>query len=173
MLPFLKSQGVNAASVKVAVNPSDNDRQEKNLCNLSDAITTLKAAKKAGMNTNMVLMYSDWVTSSSDQSPSESWNAEAWIQGEGEDEDSGASIDYTNSVIEELKKSGFTPDMITIGNDVNYNFLGYSGDNAWKCWKAIGDISNLIRNYNKDVKIGIGISAPGDAKDASKGSEIQ
>ncbi len=173
LLPFLKSQGVNTASVKVAVNPSDDDRQKKNLCNLSDAITTLKAAKKAGMKTNMVLMYSDWVTSSSDQTPSKSWDGDAWIQGEGEDKDSGASIDYTNSVINALKESGFTPDMITIGNDVNYNFLGYSGDNAWKGWKAMGDISNLIRDCDKGIKIGIGVSAPGDAKDSSKASEIQ
>ena len=173
LLPFLKSQGVNTVSVKVAVDPSDNDRQAKNLCNLSDAIKTLKAAKKAGMKTNMVLLYSDWVTSSSDQSPSESWSGDAWVQGEGDTKDSGAAIDYTNSVIKELTESGFTPDMITIGNDINYNFLGYSGDNAWKGWKAMGDISNLIREYDRDVKIGIGISAPGDAKDSSKGSDIE
>lgn len=173
LLTFLKSQGVNTASVKVAVNPSDSDRTAKNLCNLSDAITTLKAANKAGMKTNLVLMYSDWVTSSTDQTPSKSWEGDPWTQGEdnGNQIGAGPAIDYTNSVIKELKAAGFTPDMITIGNDVNYNFLGFS--DAWKGWKAMGDISQIIRNYSSEVKIGIGISAPGDAKNSSKGSEIQ
>lgn len=100
LLTFLKSQGVNTASVKVAVNPSDSDRTAKNLCNLSDAITTLKAANKAGMKTNLVLMYSDWVTSSTDQTPSKSWEGDPWTQGEdnGNQIGAGPAIDYTNSV---------------------------------------------------------------------------
>lgn len=102
LMTFIKSQGVNTVTVKVAVNPSAGDQEQKNLCTLESGIKTLKTAKAAG-----------------------------------------------------LKKATFTPDMITIGNSVNYNFLGYTGDDAYKGWKAMGDISGIIKAYDKNIQISL------------------
>lgn len=165
LMTFLKSQGVNTVTVKVAVNPSKGDREQKNLCTLEDGIKTLQAAKAAGMKTNMVLLYADWMTYKDEQTPSKSWDGK---------EAADAAKAYTeDTVLAGLKKAAFTPDMITIGNDVNYNFLGYTGNDTYKGWKAMGDISGIIKAYNKNIQVGIGIAAPGDAKDASSADNIQ
>lgn len=70
LMEFLKQQGVNTVTVKVAVNPSAGDLGQKNLCTLEDGIKTLKAAKAAGLKTNMVLLFCDWMTDKNDQTPS-------------------------------------------------------------------------------------------------------
>lgn len=74
LMTFLKSQGVNTVTVKVAVNPSKGDLEQKNLCTLESGIKTLQAAKAAGMKTNMVLLYADWMTYKDEQTPSKSWD---------------------------------------------------------------------------------------------------
>lgn len=164
LMTFIKSQGVNTVTVKVAVNPSASDQEQKNLCTLENGIKTLKAAKAAGLKTNMVLLFSDWMTYKDEQTPSKSWTGEA----------ADAAKKYAeDTVLAELKKDAFTPDMITLGNSVNYNFLGYSGNDAYKGWKAMGDISGIIKDYDKNIQIAIGIAAPGDAKDASSADNIQ
>lgn len=165
LMGFLKAQGVNTVTVKVAVNPSAGDLEQKSLCTLEDGIKTLKAAKAAGLKTNMVLLFSDWMTDKNDQTPSKSWD--------GKDADAAAKAYTKDTVLAGLTKAGLTPDMITIGNNVNYNFLGYSGNDAYKGWKAMGDISGIIKEYNKDIQVGIGIAAPGDAKKASDASNIK
>lgn len=161
LMTFIKSQGVNTVTVKVAVNPSAGDQEQKNLCTLENGIKTLKAAKEAGLKTNMVLLFSDWMTYKNEQTPSKSWTGEA----------ADAAKAYTkDTVLADLKKAAFTPDMITIGNEADYNFLGYTDDEGWK---AMGDISGIIKEYNENIQIGIGIAAPGDAKDASAADNIQ
>ena len=164
LMEFLKQQGVNTVTVKVAVNPSASDLGQKNLCTLEDGIKTLKAAKAAGLKTNMVLLFCDWMTDKNDQTPSKTWD--------GKDADAAAKAYTKDTVLAGFTKSGFTPDMITIGNNVDYNFLGYSG-NDYKGWKAMGDISGIIKDYDKDIQVGIGIAAPGDAKDSSKAEDIK
>lgn len=165
LMGFLKTQGVNTVTVKVAVNPSAGNLEQKSLCTLEDGIKTLKAAKAAGLKTNMVLMFSDWMTDKNDQIPSKTWD--------GKDADAAAKVYTKDTVLAGLQKADFTPDMITIGNNVNYNFLGYTGESEYKGWKAMGDISGIIKDYNKDIQVGIGIAAPGDAKTASGASDIQ
>lgn len=165
LMEFLKQQGVNTVTVKVAVNPSAGDLGQKNLCTLEDGIKTLKAAKAADLKTNMVLLFCDWMTDKNDQTPSKTWD--------GKDADAAAKAYTKDTVLAGFTKAGFTPDMITIGNNVNYNFLGYSGNDADKGWKAMGDISGIIKDSNKDIQVGIGIAAPGDAKDSSKAEDVK
>ena len=89
LMSFLKSQDVNSVTVKVAVNPSTDDQEKKNICTLDNGIKTLKEAKAAGMKTNMVLLYLDWLTSKSDQSVSENFSGES----------NAAAITYTEEVL--------------------------------------------------------------------------
>ena len=55
---YVRSQGINTISVKVAVNPAKDD----SYLSLEYAKETLKEAKKAGLKTNVALLYSDKIT---------------------------------------------------------------------------------------------------------------
>jgi len=56
LFDFVKSQGINTVSVKVAVYPDE--KNEKTACyTLSNAIKTIRQAKKSGLKTNIVLFY--------------------------------------------------------------------------------------------------------------------
>ena len=54
MFEYVRSQGINTISVKVAVNPTkDKEGNEKLSVSLENAKKTLKKAKKAGLKTNV------------------------------------------------------------------------------------------------------------------------
>lgn len=53
--------------------------------------------------------------------------------------------------------------MMTIGNEVNYNFLGLSEDGGWNGFVAMAALSELINE--KGVKTALSIAAPGNAED--------
>ena len=149
---FVKSQGVNTISVKIAVNPS----LEQDQCySLEESLNTLKEAEKANLKTNVVLLYSDTLTYANNQSLPEGWSSDTAEQ---------QAIDYTTDVLTTLEDAGIIPDIITVGNEVNYNFLNFSdgenGNNAWLGWQAMGKITNVIRNFNTSIKIMIGIAEP-------------
>ena len=42
------------------------------------------------------------------------------------------ALEYTKNVIKELKAADAVPTMITIGNEVNYNFLNMSSGDGWE-----------------------------------------
>ena len=78
----------------------------------------------------MVLLYSDKMTSENQQNLPSTWTNESDI--------TEKACDYTKSVLEKLTKSGVKFDVLTIGNEVNYNFLGYTRDSEYKGWYWMG-----------------------------------
>ena len=103
---YVRSQGINTISVKVAVNPAKDD----SYLSLEYAKETLKEAKKAGLKTNVVLLYSDKITYGNSQELPGGWSV---------DKAAEEANKYTKTVLEELKRAGATPTMVTIGNEIS------------------------------------------------------
>ena len=141
LFDFVKSQGVNTISVKVSTDDSS-------ATSLENAIKTLKEAQKSGLKTNMVLLYSDKMTYENQQNLPSTWTNESDIIAK--------ACDYTKSVLEKLTKSGVKLDVLTIGNEVNYNFLGYTGDSEYKGWEAMAKIAKIAQS--KGIKAAVSIS---------------
>ncbi len=144
---FVKSQGINTISVRVAVNP----KGDFAYLSLENAIKTIKEAKAAGLNTNMILMYSDTITYQNAQTLPEGWTKSNAAE---------QARTYTATVLSKLEESKILPTMITIGNEVDYNFLNLSGNDGWE---AMGQVSQLVKK--KGIKVAIGVAAPTLADD--------
>ena len=154
---YVKSQGINTISLKVAVNPTG----ENAYLSLENAIKTLKAVKASNTNlkTNLVLLYSDEITYAGTQNlPADGEKAE-------KEEHSVTRVEsaktYTRETIAKLKQANVLPDIVTIGNEVNWNFLGITDGEGWEGWKAMGDISALLKK--EGVKNAVSIAAQPDA----------
>lgn len=159
---FVKSQGVNTISVRVMVNPENAAAgSDAQYFTLENASKTIKVANKAGLNTNLILYYSDDFTYANNQALPAAW-------ADSQDVAAQATA-YTEETLAYLKNNGAMPTMVTIGNEVNYNFLNYTGGREWDGWKAISDISWAIKEKYPSVKVGIGLAAP----DYDKPTDIQ
>ncbi|MBN2927364.1 MAG: glycosyl hydrolase 53 family protein [Eubacterium sp.] len=154
LFTYVKSQGINTISVKVAVNPTGDNAY----LSLDNAIKTLKAAKAAGLQTNLVLLYSDEMTYAGTQKLPVGWTS---------DNATEKAKAYTTEVVEKLKKESATPTIITIGNEVDWNFLGITAEGGWNGWVAMGEISAYLKENN--IKNAFSLAAP---KEASAIQEI-
>ena len=153
---YVKSQGINTISLKVAVNPTG----ENAYLSLENAIKTLKAVKASNTNlkTNLVLLYSDKMTYAGTQNLPADWEkAEKEEQPVSRVE---SAKTYTKETIAKLKQANVLPDIVTIGNEVDWNFLGITDGEGWEGWKAMGDISALLKK--EGVKNAVSIAAPSD-----------
>lgn len=154
---YVKSQGINTISLKVAVNPTG----ENAYLSLENAIKTLKAVKASNTNlkTNLVLLYSDEITYAVTQNLPADWEKAE------KEEQSVTRVEsaktYTRETIAKLKQANVLPDIVTIGNEVNWNFLGITDGEGWEGWKAMGDISALLKK--EGVKNAVSIAAQPDA----------
>ena len=154
---YVKSQGINTISLKVAVNPTG----ENAYLSLENAIKTLKAVKASNtnLNTNLVLLYSDEITYAGTQNLPADWEKAE------KEEQSVTRVEsaktYTRETIAKLKQANVLPDIVTIGNEVNWNFLGITDGEGWEGWKAMGDISALLKK--EGVKNAVSIAAQPDA----------
>ena len=154
---YVKSQGINAISIKVAVNQTG----ENAYLSLENAIKTLKAVKASNTNlkTNLVLLYSDEITYAGTQNLPADWEKAE------KEEQSVTRVEsaktYTRETIAKLKQAKVLPDIVTIGNEVNWNFLGITDGEGWEGWKAMGDISALLKK--EGVKNAVSIAAQPDA----------
>ena len=141
LFDFVKGQGINTISVKVSTD-------DKSSISLENAIKTLKEAQKSGLKTNMVLLYSDEMTYGNKQDLPKAWA--------NEDDITKKACDYTKNVLEKLTEAGVKLDILTIGNEVNYNFLGYTEDSAYKGWEAMAKIAAIAQD--KGIKASVSIS---------------
>ena len=154
---YVKSHGINTISLKVAVNPTG----ENAYLSLENAIKTLKAVKASNTNlkTNLVLLYSDEITYAGTQNLPADWEKAE------KEEQSVTRVEsaktYTRETIAKLKQAKVLPDIVTIGNEVNWNFLGITDGEGWEGWKAMGDISALLKK--EGVKNAVSIAAQPDA----------
>ena len=152
---YVRSQGINTISVKVAVNPAKDKEDNESYLSLENAKKTLKEAKKAGLKTNVTLLYSDDITYAGVQKLPDGWDTDSAEE---------KALEYTKNVIKELKAADAVPTMITIGNEVNYNFLNMSSGDGWEGFVAMSKISKMIRE--EGIKPAVSVSAPtADASD--------
>ena len=152
---YVRSQGINTISVKVAVNPTKDKEGNESYLSLENAKKTLKEAKKAGLKTNVTLLYSDDITYAGVQKLPDGWDTDSAEE---------KALEYTKNVIKELKAADTVPTMITIGNEVNYNFLNMSSGAGWEGFVAMSKISKMIRE--EGIKPAVSVSAPtADASD--------
>ena len=152
---YVRSQGINTISVKVAVNPTKDKEGNESYLSLENAKKTLKEAKKAGLKTNVTLLYSDDITYAGVQKLPDGWDTDSAEK---------KALEYTKNVIKELKAADAVPTMITIGNEVNYNFLNMSSGDGWEGFVAMSQISKMIRE--EGIKPAVSVSAPtADASD--------
>ena len=152
---YVRSQGINTISVKVAVNPTKDKEGNESYLSLENAKKTLKEAKKAGLKTNVTLLYSDDITYAEVQKLPDGWDTDSAEE---------KALEYTKNVIKELKVADTVPTMITIGNEVNYNFLNMSSGDGWEGFVAMSKISKMIRE--EGIKPAVSVSAPtADASD--------
>ena len=152
---YVRSQGINTISVKVAVNPTKDKEGNESYLSLENAKKTLKEAKKAGLKTNVTLLYSDDITYAGVQKLPDGWDTDLAEE---------KALEYTKNVIKELKAADTVPTMITIGNEVNYNFLNMSSGDGWEGFVAMSKISKMIRE--EGIKPAVSVSAPtADASD--------
>ena len=152
---YVRSQEINTISVKVAVNPTKDKEGNESYLSLENAKKTLKEAKKAGLKTNVTLLYSDDITYAGVQKLPDGWNTDSAEE---------KALEYTKNVIKELKAADTVPTMITIGNEVNYNFLNMSSGDGWEGFVAMSKISKMIRE--EGIKPAVSVSAPtADASD--------
>ena len=153
---YVKSQGINTISLKVAVNP----KEENAYLSLDNAIKTLKEIKtsKANLKTNLVLLYSDEMTYANRQNLPADW--EEAEKAESKINRVESAKKYTKETIAKLKQAEVLPDIVTIGNEVDWNFLGITAEEGWDGWKAMGDISALLKK--EGIKNAISIAAPSD-----------
>ena len=152
---YVRSQGINTISVKVAVNPAKDKEGNESYLSLENAKKTLKEAKKAGLKTNVTLLYSDDITYAGGQKLPDGWDTDSAEE---------KALEYTKNVIKELKAADAVPTMITIGNEVNYNFLNMSSGDGWEGFVAMSKISKMIRE--EGIKPAVSVSAPtADASD--------
>ena len=148
---YVRSQGINTISVKVAVNPTKDKEGNESYLSLENAKKTLKEAKKAGLKTNVTLLYSDDITYAGVQKLPDGWNTDSAEE---------KALEYTKNVIKELKAADAVPTMITIGNEVNYNFLTLSN---WDGYCAMAEISKIVKDAG--IKAVFSFAAPGKASD--------
>ena len=146
---YVRSQGINTISVKVAVNPTKDKEGNESYLSLENAKKTLKEAKKAGLKTNVTLLYSDDITYAGVQKLPDGWDTDSAEK---------KALEYTKNVIKELKAADAVPTMITIGNEVNYNFLNMSSGDGWEGFVAMSKISKMIRE--EGIKPAVSVSAP-------------
>ena len=146
---YVRSQGINMISVKVAVNPTKDKEGNESYLSLENAKKTLKEAKKAGLKTNVTLLYSDNITYAGVQKLPDGWDTDSAEE---------KALEYTKNVIKELKAADAVPTMITIGNEVNYNFLNMSSGDGWEGFVAMSKISKMIRE--EGIKPAVSVSAP-------------
>ena len=146
---YVRSQGINTISVKVAVNPTKDKEGNESYLSLENAKKTLKEAKKAGLKTNVTLLYSDDITYAGVQKLPDGWDTDSAEE---------KALEYTKNVIKELKAADAVPTMITIGNEVNYNFLNMSSGDGWEGFVAMSKISKMIRE--EGIKPAVSVSAP-------------
>lgn len=149
LFSYVKTQGINTISVKIAVNPGKDNKY----LSLENAEKTLKEAKKAGLRTNAVLLYSDEMTYANTQNLPDGWTA---------DDADEKAIAYTQATLKALDDDDALPDIVTVGNEVNYNFLGISGNDGFV---QMGKITQEIKKDYKDIKTAVSISMPNDPSD--------
>lgn len=141
LLPWLRSEGMNAMRVRLFVNPQDYNGVDKdpNACQDLDYIIPLcRRIKDAGFDLLLDFHYSDtWAD------PVAQWTPGAWSNLSSE-QLKIKIYEYTKESLLKLKENGVTPDFIQPGNEISFGML----------WGPYGtpqsDLDKVNISYNDD-----------------------
>ena len=162
---FVQDCGWNTFRVRIFVNPTKKDHggtSNPTVCQDLAFVTTLgQRIKDAGAYFMLDFHYSDtWVDATHIQAPS------AW-QGASDAAMADSISVYTHRVLQTLKASGATPDLVQVGNEIMYGLCGIqvhpydkSGDN-WDGYLGLLHAGcNAVREECPDVQIIIHTDRP-------------
>ncbi|WP_259718252.1 glycosyl hydrolase 53 family protein, partial [Weissella cibaria] len=150
---FLKDNGINYVNLKVAVNPFDDQGHPygQGVPSINNAIKTATLAKQAGLKVNITLLYSDAYTSDDVQKLPKGWDSDVTKLNQ-------QVKTYTDDVIKHFSDENIDPDMITVGNQINYKFLEKTD---WpSITQLIKTITDDISESLPDTNIAIGLGKP-------------
>ena len=123
LLPWLRSEGMNAMRVRLFVSPDDHkskypSKYDSNACQDQAYITPLcKRIVDNGYALMLDFHYSDtWAD------PAKQWIPESW-RGLSDEELYQKIYDYTKETLSSLKAEGVTPAFIQPGNEISYGML--------------------------------------------------
>ncbi len=109
ILPFCKTEGMNAMRVRLFVNPADYTGSDKdaNACQDLEYVKALgKRIKDAGFKLMLDFHYSDtWAD------PAKQWTPKAW-KGLNDEQLNTKIYDYTKDALQQMVAAGVTPDFI-------------------------------------------------------------
>ena len=162
---FVQDCGWNTFRVRIFVNPTKKDHggtSNPTVCQDLAFVTTLgQRIKDAGAYFMLDLHYSDtWVDATHIQAPS------AW-KGASDAAMADSVSAYTHRVLQTLKASGATPDLVQVGNEIMYGLCGIqvhpydkSGDN-WDGYLGLLHAGcNAVREECPDAQIIIHTDRP-------------
>ena len=162
---FVQDCGWNTFRVRIFVNPTKKDHggtSNPTVCQDLAFVTALgKRIKDAGAYFMLDFHYSDtWVDATHIQAPS------AW-QGASDAAMADSVSAYTHRVLQTLKASGATPDLVQVGNEIMYGLCGIqvhpydkSGDN-WDGYLGLLHAGcNAVREECPDAQIIIHTDRP-------------
>lgn len=162
---FVQDCGWNTFRVRIFVNPTKKDHggtSNPTVCQDLAFVTTLgQRIKDAGAYFMLDFHYSDtWVDATHIQAPS------AW-QGASDAAMADSISVYTHRVLQTLKASGATPDLVQVGNEIMYGLCGIqvhpndkSGDN-WDGYLGLLHAGcNAVREECPDAQIIIHTDRP-------------
>ncbi len=162
---FVQDCGWNTFRVRIFVNPTKKDHggtSNPTVCQDLAFVTALgKRIKDAGAYFMLDFHYSDtWVDATHIQAPS------AW-QGASDAAMADSISAYTHRVLQTLKASGATPDLVQVGNEIMYGLCGIqvhpydkSGDN-WDGYLGLLHAGcNAVREECPDAQIIIHTDRP-------------
>ncbi len=152
VLAFMKSQGLNSMRVRLFVDPSKADDEDKGegVCQDLSYVKILgKQIKNAGLAFLLDLHYSDTWTDPEQHATPDSWNStDPTTLG-------NYLYNYTVDVLTQLKNAGAEPDDIQIGNEVTNGLLwptGYCYANGQGV--STGGIQGKMENFALYLKCG-------------------
>lgn len=148
LMAFLKENGINYINLKVAVDPYDSkgNTYGGGQPTLENAIKTAKLAKAAGLHVNINLLFSDFYTSKDNQKLPKGWTKDNLEQ---------KATDYTKATMELL--NDIHPDMITVGSNMNDNFLSQPTD---KANELLAKVTHIIHEKDEKAKIALSYANP-------------
>lgn len=123
-IQILKDHGLNYIRLRLFVNP-ENDKgysPGKGFCDLDHTIAMARRVKAVGMKFLLDFHYSDtWAD------PEKQFKPAAW-KGQSFEQLRQTVFNYSKDVIQQMKISGVTPDMVQIGNEINHGMIWPEGD---------------------------------------------
>lgn len=155
LITWLRDEcGWNAFRVRLFVNPAKSS-SEPSVCQDIDYVKTLgKRIKDAGCKFMLDFHYSDtWVDATHIQAPAECKSMTV-------DQKADWIYTYTKESLEALKAADATPDLVQVGNEIMYGFMGIqvhpynSGSDDWTGYlKVLKQGCQAVRDVCPDAQI--------------------